>query len=58
VAENIIQPTPTTFMSGRDILEGVDIFHEVVRINVKDIVLKLDFKKARDKVQWSFLKEL
>jgi hypothetical protein len=50
------------FIPGRHILEGVVILHEIlheVRIQKSQgIILKLDFKKAYDKVHWSFMFEV
>ena len=59
VADNLISPTQTTFMRGRNILEGLVILHETVhelhRKNHSGVILKIDFKKAYDKVKWNFL---
>ena len=59
VADNLISPTQTTFMRGRNILEGVVILHETVhelhRKNHSGLILKIDFKKAYDKVKCNFL---
>jgi hypothetical protein len=58
VAEKMIHPTQVAFLSSCDILEGVGVLHEVLnelkRTKAQGIVLKLDFEKAYDKVQWSF----
>ena len=58
---NIIKPTQRAFMSGRYILEGVVILHETIhelkREKQNEIILKLDFKKAYDKVNWEFLQQ-
>ena len=46
-------------MRGRNILEGVVILHETIhelhRKNQSGIILKIDFEKAYDKVNWNFL---
>jgi mannosylglycoprotein endo-beta-mannosidase len=59
VVDNIISPTQTTFLRGRNILEGVVILHETVhelhRRNQNGIIFKIDFEKAYDKVKWDFL---
>jgi hypothetical protein len=59
VAETVIGKTQTTFLPGRNILEGVVILHETVhelrREKMKGIIMKLDFEKAYDKVSWPFL---
>jgi hypothetical protein len=59
VADHLIIPTQTTFMRGRNILEGVVILHETVhelhRKKQNGVIFKIDFEKAYDKVRWSFL---
>ena len=46
-------------MSGRNILEGVVVLHKTIHELHKKkrdgVILKLDFEKAYDKVNWSFL---
>ena len=58
---NIIKPTQRAFMSGRYILEGVVILHETIhelkRRKHDGIILKLNFEKAYDKVNWNFLQQ-
>jgi hypothetical protein len=45
-------------MQGRNILDGVVVLHEVVHEmhtkKMNGVILKLDFKKAYDKVKWCF----
>ena len=59
VADHLISPTQTTFLRGRNILEGVVILHETVhelhRKNQSGIIFKIDFEKTYDKVRWDFL---
>lgn len=59
VAELLIRDSQIAFVPGRFILDGVVVLHEVIHDisskNKQGIILKLDFKKAYDKVQWSFL---
>jgi hypothetical protein len=61
VADRIVSPSQTTFMPGRNILEGVIILHESIhelqRKNLDGVIIKLDFEKAYDKVKWSFLQQ-
>jgi hypothetical protein len=61
VADSNIGKTQTTFLPGRNILEGVVILHETLhemRRKRKGIIMKLDFEKAYDKVSWPFLMEV
>ena len=59
VAQKVIKPSQTAFMTGRNIMEGVVILHETIhemhRKKLDGIILKLDFEKAYDKVNWDFL---
>ena len=58
VADNIISPSQTAFLRGRNILEGVVILHETVhelhRKNHSGVIFKIDLEKAYDKVKWNF----
>ena len=59
VTDNIISPSQTAFMCGRNILERVVILHETVhelhRKNQSGVIFKIDFEKAYDKVRWNLL---
>lgn len=59
VANKVIGESQTAFLPGRFILDGVVILHEVLHelknSGQSGIILKLDFEKAYDKVQWDFL---
>jgi hypothetical protein len=59
VAKTVVSPTQTTFMPGRNIMEGVVILHETIhQLHTKKangVIFKIDFEKAYDKVKWSFL---
>ena len=59
VADHLISPMQTTFMRGRNILEGVVILHETIHElhhkNQNGVIIKIDFEKAYDKVRWDFL---
>lgn len=61
VAGRLISSNQTTFIKGRYILESVVTAHEVIHsVNQKKeqgIVLKLDYEKAYDRVNWEFLME-
>jgi len=61
VADKVVRQSQTAFMTGRNILEGVVILHETIhelhRKKMSGIVLKLDFKKAYDKVNWVFVQQ-
>jgi hypothetical protein len=62
VADSVMNMTQTTFIPGRNILEGVVILHEAMhelrRKKQKRVILKLDFEKAYDKISWPFLLEV
>jgi hypothetical protein len=55
----IIHRCQTTFIKGRNIMDGVMILHEIlddVKWKKKDgLIVKLDFEKAYDKISWEFL---
>lgn len=59
VENRVIRPSQTAFLPGRFILEGVvtlhETIHELKRKKQNGILLKLDFEKAYDKVNWDFL---
>jgi mannosylglycoprotein endo-beta-mannosidase len=58
VASKVVKPSQTALLPGRYILEGVvtlhETIHELKRKKQKGVILKLDFEKAYDKVNWSF----
>jgi hypothetical protein len=62
ISDRLIAPNQTAFVNGRFILESVvsahKIIHWTVRNKEKDMVLKLDYEKAYDKVCWGFLKKM
>ena len=62
IAQRTISRTQTAFIRGRNILEGSlalqEIIHERKRTKEPDILLKLDFEKAYDRVSWIFLRQV
>ena len=61
VAHKVVWPSQTAFMSSRNIL-GVVVLHETLhelkrKKKLNGVVLKLDFEKAYDKVNWDFLQQ-
>jgi hypothetical protein len=61
IAQKLIRLTQTTFLPGRNIMEGVVILHETLHeLHTKKqngVIFKIDFEKAYDKVKWSFLQQ-
>jgi hypothetical protein len=57
VADRLIHNNQTALMKGRNIINGIMVLHETKRKNQIGIILKLDFEKAYDKVNWNFLFE-
>jgi hypothetical protein len=62
ICDRLLACIQTTFMKGRFILESVvyayEIIHETAKSNKKGIVLKFDYEKAYDRVNWNFLEEM
>jgi hypothetical protein len=62
IAHPIICPNQIAFIKGRFILDRVlalhEIIHEVKRQKSSCVLLKLDFKKAYDRVNWEFHTEV
>jgi hypothetical protein len=61
IAQKIISPTQTAFLSGRNIMEGAVILHgtlhELHSKKQDGIIFKIDFEKAYDNVRWYFLQQ-
>jgi hypothetical protein len=61
VADKVVRQSQTTFMSGRNIIEGVVVLHETIHeLHTKKksgVILNLDFEKAYDKVNWVFVQQ-
>jgi hypothetical protein len=62
VAHRVIQPIQSTFLPGRNIMEGVVVLHETIhemhRKRHNGVIIKIDFEKAYDKVEWPFVKQV
>ena len=62
VADRLIASNQTAFIKGRYILESVvaahEIIHEVHRSKDSEVILKLDYENAYDRVSWSFLEDM
>jgi hypothetical protein len=62
VAHRVIDRSQTAFIKGRSLHEGVlalhEIAHELKRKKLGGLLLKLDFEKAYDRVDWDFLREV
>jgi len=58
----LIASDQTAFIKDRYILESVvavhEIIHEVHRNKETGVMLKLDYEKAYDRVNWGFLQEM
>jgi len=59
VMNSIISASQSTFLKGRHLVDGVLVVNEVVdlarRSKRECLILKMDFEKAYDSVDWSFL---
>jgi hypothetical protein len=59
VMQKIIQPYQTAFIKGRYITNGMMLLQEILRESKfkkqQGVILKIDFQKAYDKVNWDFL---
>ena len=62
IANRVISPNQTAFIKNRFILDGslalLEIIHELRRKKLGGVLLKLDFEKAYDRVNWDFLSEV
>ena len=62
VMNELIDKSQTAFMKGRNITEGVAVVQEYINYCCKSnntcAILKLDFAKAFDSVDWSFLYDM
>jgi hypothetical protein len=62
VGDRLLAPNQTAFVKRKYILESVVSAHEIIHSSVKGgdkgLVLKLDYEKAYDRVDWGFLEEM
>jgi hypothetical protein len=62
ICDRLLSLNQTAFVKGRFILESVvsahEIIHSAMRNKEKGLVLKLDYEKAYDRVNWQFLEEM
>ena len=59
VVDKLISNSQTTFIKGRYILDGAVILHETLhelsQKKLKGVVMKIDFEKAYDSINWNFV---
>jgi hypothetical protein len=59
IAKKVISPFKTAFLPGRNTMEGVIVLHETIhkmhRKKQNGLIFKIDFEKAYDKINWSFV---
>jgi hypothetical protein len=62
VSDRLLAQNQTAFVKGTYILESVVFAHEIIHYTFngkeKGLVLKLDYEKAYDRVNWDFLEEM
>ncbi|GKC33644.1 putative RNA-directed DNA polymerase, eukaryota, reverse transcriptase zinc-binding domain protein [Tanacetum coccineum] len=62
VIDTIIGPNQSSFIKGRQILDGCLIVNEIIRMasleKQKLLLFKVDFKKAFDSVNWGFILDI
>jgi hypothetical protein len=56
---SLVAHTQSAFIKGRNLVDGVLVVNEVVDLAKKSgkecLIFKVDFEKAYDSVEWSFL---
>jgi hypothetical protein len=59
VMNSLVDTTQSAFLHGRNLVDGVVVINEVVDLARRNdqscLILKVDFEKAYDSVEWSFL---
>jgi hypothetical protein len=62
ICDRLLAPNQTAFVRGRYILESVvsahEILHDSIKNTEKGLILKLDYEKTYDRVDWQFLHEM
>jgi len=62
VIGSVISDTQSTFIHGRQILDGLlvvnEVVHETKKLNRNLLLLKVDFEKAYDSVDWNYLDDV
>jgi hypothetical protein len=59
VMDGLVNPSQSAFLKGRLLVDGVMVINEIVdlarKIGKSCLIFKVDFEKAYDSVEWSFL---
>jgi hypothetical protein len=59
IAQKVISPSQTAFLLGRNIMKGAIVLHETIhelhKKKQNGLILKIDFEKAYDKINWPFV---
>jgi hypothetical protein len=59
VMDRLVAPTQSAFIKGRQLVDGVVVINEVVDLARRNgqscLIFKVDFEKAYDSIEWSFL---
>lgn len=62
LADSIISRSQSAFIKGRYIIDSAVILHEVMhelrQQHQQGVIMKIDFEKAYDRVNWGFLEEV
>jgi hypothetical protein len=62
IAQKVISSSQSAFMPGRNIMEGMIVLHETIhemhRKKQNGLMLKIDFEKAYDKINWPFVQQI